>query len=214
MADEKSGPLAPALVDEKHAGTDSASATVDDKSDNSSARQDAEKAPLAKAAPEKASAPVKGRFDRDEHEEDADRQHHALVDMSLIELKAEDLYDKEKVDLEQIDLPDVWQLLQCDQEGLTVEEAARRLEVFGPNALDSKERSAILQLCVGASPRSRSSSQLVLHVEPSVVRKRRSETSLTIAGGSWRALRSSPSVSPTAVVCRRTGKTSVRPASL
>jgi H+-transporting ATPase len=32
--------------------------------------------------------------------------------MSLIELKAEDLYDKEKVDLEQVEMEDVWQLLQ------------------------------------------------------------------------------------------------------
>ena len=157
MADEKNASSAAATIDEKH--TDSGSATIDDKSDRSSARQDVEKAQLAQAAnsdPEKTRAPaVKGRFDRDEHGEDDDRQHHALVDMSLIELKAEDLYDKEKVDLEQIDLPDVWQLLQCSQEGLSVEEAARRREIFGPNALESKERSAILQLCVCNRSRSR-----------------------------------------------------------
>jgi len=32
--------------------------------------------------------------------------------MSTIELKAEDLYDKDKVDLEQVELEDVWTLLQ------------------------------------------------------------------------------------------------------
>ena len=148
MADEKA--VDAATIDEKH--TDAAST-------DSSDRHTVEKEQLVQAAnvdPEKPRAPaVKGRFDRDEHPEDEDRQRHALVDMSLIELKAEDLYDKEKVDLEQIDLPDVWQLLQCSQEGLSVEEAARRMEIFGPNALEAKERSAILQLCVGDSSRSR-----------------------------------------------------------
>lgn len=37
---------------------------------------------------------------------------HALVDMSTIELRAEDLYDKDKVDIEQLNLEDVWTLLQ------------------------------------------------------------------------------------------------------
>lgn len=51
-----------------------------------------------------------GRFDKTfEHEEKA---VHALVDMSQIQLKAEDLYDKDKVDLEQVELDDVWTLLQ------------------------------------------------------------------------------------------------------
>lgn len=33
--------------------------------------------------------------------------------MSEIELKAEDLYDQEKVDLEKLEMEEVWQLLQC-----------------------------------------------------------------------------------------------------
>ncbi|KAH8924550.1 hypothetical protein BT69DRAFT_1332877 [Atractiella rhizophila] len=37
---------------------------------------------------------------------------HTLIDISRIEPKAEDLYDKEKVDLEQVGMDDVWQLLQ------------------------------------------------------------------------------------------------------
>ena len=57
----------------------------------------------------------------------------AKVDMSQIQLKAEDLYDKEKVDLETIVVDDVFKLLQCDENGLTDEEANRRLELFGPN---------------------------------------------------------------------------------
>lgn len=79
-------------------------------------------------------------FGHDEHE-----ATHAHVDMSLIELKAEDLYDKEKVDLETVVIDDVFKLLQCDENGLTDEEATRRLEIFGPNKLESEEQNAILQ---------------------------------------------------------------------
>ncbi|KAF9051648.1 plasma membrane H+-transporting ATPase [Panaeolus papilionaceus] len=69
----------------------------------------------------------------------------ALVDMDTIELKAEDLYDKEKVDLETIVIDDVFKLLQCDDNGLTLEEAQRRLELFGPNKLEVEEQNAFLQ---------------------------------------------------------------------
>ncbi|KDR79899.1 hypothetical protein GALMADRAFT_242014 [Galerina marginata CBS 339.88] len=69
----------------------------------------------------------------------------ALVDMDTIELKAEDLYDKEKVDLETIVIDDVFKLLQCDENGLSNEEAARRLELFGPNKLEHEEQNAFLQ---------------------------------------------------------------------
>ncbi|KIK98060.1 hypothetical protein PAXRUDRAFT_729586 [Paxillus rubicundulus Ve08.2h10] len=65
--------------------------------------------------------------------------------MSLIELKAEDLYDKEKVDLETIVIDDVFKLLQCDENGLTSEESARRIELFGPNKLEQEEQNAFLQ---------------------------------------------------------------------
>lgn len=51
-----------------------------------------------------------GRFDKTF--ETDEKAVHALVDMSLIQLKAEDLYDKDKVDLEQVELDDVWTLLQ------------------------------------------------------------------------------------------------------
>jgi H+-transporting ATPase len=63
-----------------------------------------------------------------------------------IELKAEDLYDKEKVDLETIVIDDVFKLLQCDEGGLAEEEAVRRLELFGPNKLEVEEQNAILQV--------------------------------------------------------------------
>lgn len=66
--------------------------------------------------------------------------------MSQIQLKAEDLYDKEKVDLETIVVDDVFKLLQCDDNGLTDEEATRRLELFGPNKLESEEQNAFLQV--------------------------------------------------------------------
>ena len=63
-----------------------------------------------------------------------------------IELKAEDLYDKEKVDLETIVIDDVFKLLDCTEGGLTDEEAARRLGIFGPNKLESEEQNAFLQV--------------------------------------------------------------------
>lgn len=77
--------------------------------------------------------------------QNGDKPKHALVDMSQIALKAEDLYDKEKVDLESVELGDVWKLLEASEEGLTDEEAKRRIEIFGPNKLESKEQNAFLQ---------------------------------------------------------------------
>lgn len=77
------------------------------------------------------------------HEEE--KATHANVDMSTIELKAEDLYDKEKVDLETIVIDDVFTLLQCSHEGLSQEEADRRLGLFGPNKLESEEQNPFLQ---------------------------------------------------------------------
>ncbi|KAH9486009.1 ATPase 6, plasma membrane-type [Psilocybe cubensis] len=66
----------------------------------------------------------------------------ALVDMDTIELKAKDLCDKEKVDLETIVIDDVFKLLQCDKNGLSEEEAARRLEL---NKLEVDEQNPFLQ---------------------------------------------------------------------
>jgi H+-transporting ATPase len=66
--------------------------------------------------------------------------------ITQIELKADDLYDKEKVDLETIVIEDVFQLLQCNDQGLSAQEAQRRLEIFGPNKLESEEQNPILQV--------------------------------------------------------------------
>jgi magnesium-transporting ATPase (P-type) len=63
-----------------------------------------------------------------------------------IELKADDLYDKEKVDLETIVIDDVFALLQCNDQGLSTQEAQRRLEIFGPNKLEQEEQNAFLQV--------------------------------------------------------------------
>ena len=62
-------------------------------------------------------------------------------------MTADDLYDKEKVDLETIVIDDVFKLLQCDHNGLTSQEAERRLELFGPNKLESEEQNPFLQVC-------------------------------------------------------------------
>jgi len=89
------------------------------------------------------TAPRKREYKDFEHEKQ--EATHANVDMSKIELKAEDLYDKEKVDLETIVIEDVFKLLDCTEGGLTDEEAERRLGIFGPNKLESEEQNAFLQ---------------------------------------------------------------------
>ena len=70
----------------------------------------------------------------------------SIRNITQIELKADDLYDKEKVDLETIVIEDVFQLLQCNDQGLTTEEARRRLDIFGPNKLEQEEQNPILQV--------------------------------------------------------------------
>ncbi|TFY52141.1 hypothetical protein EVG20_g10688, partial [Dentipellis fragilis] len=106
-----------------------------------------EAGPPAQDTPASNDVPVEEKKKREYkdfgHEEQ--KATHANVDMSLIELKAEDLYDKEKVDLETIVIEDVFKLLQCDENGLSAGEAARRLEIFGPNRLESEEQNAFLQ---------------------------------------------------------------------
>jgi H+-transporting ATPase len=47
--------------------------------------------------------------------------------------------------LETIVLEDAFKLLQCDENGLTKEEAARRIEIFGPNKLENEEQNPFLQ---------------------------------------------------------------------
>lgn len=56
-------------------------------------------------------------------------------------------------------MDDAFKLLQCDENGLTKEEATRRLEIFGPNKLESEEQNAFLQV------RSSSLSSLVPFVQ-------------------------------------------------
>ena len=58
------------------------------------------------------------------------------------------MYDKEKVDIETVAVEDVFKLLQCDDQGLSGEEAARRLEIFGPNKLENEEQNPFLQVCI------------------------------------------------------------------
>jgi len=67
-------------------------------------------APAAAASQPKAAEKAPGRFDKTFEEERETK--HASVPMDQIELKAEDLYDKDKVDLEQVEMEDIWTLLQ------------------------------------------------------------------------------------------------------
>ena len=102
-----------------------------------------EPGPQADTPPVQVGEKKKREYKDFEHE--SEKPTHANVDMATIELKAEDLYDKEKVDLETIVIEDVFKLLQCDENGLSPEEAARRLELFGPNKLEVEEQNAFLQ---------------------------------------------------------------------
>ncbi|KAF9447220.1 plasma membrane H+-transporting ATPase [Macrolepiota fuliginosa MF-IS2] len=104
-----------------------------------------EKEPGPQGSSPEIAEPEKRKRQYKDFGEDEEKPTHANIDMSKIELKAEDLYDKEKVDLETIVIGDVFKLLQCDENGLAPEEAVRRLELFGPNKLESEEQNAFLQ---------------------------------------------------------------------
>ncbi|KAJ7966054.1 Plasma membrane ATPase [Quillaja saponaria] len=59
--------------------------------------------------------------------------------ISLEEIK------NENVDLEKIPIEEVFEQLKCTREGLTSEEGANRLQVFGPNKLEEKKESKVLK---------------------------------------------------------------------
>ncbi|XP_048331084.1 plasma membrane ATPase 4 isoform X2 [Ziziphus jujuba] len=59
--------------------------------------------------------------------------------ISLEEIK------NESVDLERIPIEEVFEQLKCSREGLTADEGANRLQVFGPNKLEEKKESKILK---------------------------------------------------------------------
>ncbi|VFQ70220.1 unnamed protein product [Cuscuta campestris] len=59
--------------------------------------------------------------------------------ISLEEIK------NETVDLEKIPIEEVFQQLKCSREGLSSEEGANRLQIFGPNKLEEKKESKVLK---------------------------------------------------------------------
>ncbi|KAI4335401.1 hypothetical protein L6164_014046 [Bauhinia variegata] len=59
--------------------------------------------------------------------------------ISLEEIK------NETVDLERIPIDEVFEQLKCTREGLTSEEGANRLQIFGPNKLEEKKESKLLK---------------------------------------------------------------------
>ncbi|XP_051138973.1 plasma membrane ATPase 4 [Andrographis paniculata] len=59
--------------------------------------------------------------------------------ISLEEIK------KETVDLEKIPIEEVFEQLKCTREGLSGDEGANRLQIFGPNKLEEKKESKILK---------------------------------------------------------------------
>ncbi|XP_027175273.1 ATPase 8, plasma membrane-type [Coffea eugenioides] len=60
-------------------------------------------------------------------------------DLSLEEIK------NEQVDLENIPIEEVFKQLKCSREGLSEEEGAKRLQIFGPNKLEEKKESKLLK---------------------------------------------------------------------
>ncbi|THG96573.1 hypothetical protein EW026_g5285 [Hermanssonia centrifuga] len=95
--------------------------------------------------PETPVAEVKKKREYKDFGHEEEKATHAKVDMSEIQLRAEDLYDKDKVDLETIVVDDVFKLLQCTEAGLDSAEATRRIELFGPNRLEAEESNPFLQ---------------------------------------------------------------------
>nr|BAD16685.1 plasma membrane H+-ATPase [Daucus carota] len=59
--------------------------------------------------------------------------------ISLEEIK------NETVDLEKIPIEEVFEQLKCTREGLSTDEGANRLEIFGPNKLEEKKESKFLK---------------------------------------------------------------------
>ncbi|KAJ9101715.1 hypothetical protein QFC21_003054 [Naganishia friedmannii] len=105
-----------------------------------------EKVPVVEEAPTKESAgPEKRVREYKDMEHEKQDVAKALVPMNEIQFTAEDLYDKDKVDIEHVSMEDVFTLLQCDEHGLTDAEAERRLGIFGPNKLQEKSENAFLQ---------------------------------------------------------------------
>ncbi|THH06122.1 hypothetical protein EW145_g4304 [Phellinidium pouzarii] len=104
-----------------------------------------EAGPPASTPDQSTPEPEKRKREYKEFGHEKEKATHANVDMSQIELRAEDLYDKDKVDLETIVIDDVFKLLQCTETGLGDDEAKRRRDIFGPNKLESEEQNPFLQ---------------------------------------------------------------------
>ncbi|KAI7890895.1 uncharacterized protein EV154DRAFT_234891 [Mucor mucedo] len=71
--------------------------------------------------------------------------HKANISGNLTSLTVEELYDKDKYDLSTMEPGDIFELLQTSSNGLTSDEAARRVEKFGMNKLEVKDINPLLQ---------------------------------------------------------------------
>ncbi|WWC96478.1 plasma-membrane proton-efflux P-type ATPase [Kwoniella sp. B9012] len=100
---------------------------------------------VAGDAPALDDAPEKKKREYKEMEHETHGDLHAKVDMNTIQFTATDLYDKDKVDIEHVVMEEVFQLLQCDEGGLTEAEATDRIGIFGPNKLEEKKENVFLQ---------------------------------------------------------------------
>ncbi|CAF4619196.1 unnamed protein product [Rotaria sp. Silwood1] len=80
-----------------------------------------------------------------EEDEKPKATYVAFPDNPIKTLTVEEMYDKEKYDLSTMEEGDVFTMLDATREGLTDEEVNERIEKFGHNRLEHKEKSAILQ---------------------------------------------------------------------
>ncbi|KAL1916782.1 uncharacterized protein VTP21DRAFT_5486 [Calcarisporiella thermophila] len=67
------------------------------------------------------------------------------IDVISENIAVEDLYDKEKFNLENMETEQIFQLLKTSNKGLTSEDAKLRIEKFGRNELKQKETNPIFQ---------------------------------------------------------------------
>ncbi|KAK0559346.1 hypothetical protein OC844_004479 [Tilletia horrida] len=84
---------------------------------------------------------IRGKAQAPDHKTEG---QDVVIDMNTLELRVEDLYNKDKVDIETVQLEDCFSLLRATDSGLTSAEVTRRIELFGKNALESPKVNPIL----------------------------------------------------------------------
>ncbi|CAF1039404.1 unnamed protein product [Didymodactylos carnosus] len=88
-------------------------------------------------------------LDKQANDKERHDKNHTAIDIpsqkSSKSLDVDDLYNKEKHDLEKLDLEQIYELFDATPDGLNDTQVAERVQKFGPNKLEEKERNPILQ---------------------------------------------------------------------